>query len=82
MILPVFEGLLTDARRTGRVRRAVYLSAEQFTSYFLEALRGSVTATIGALVDIGVTAELCSSGGPGSSTITMASRVRKKLDDS
>ena len=50
--------------------------------YDLEALRGSVTATIGALVDIGVTAELCSSGGPGSSTITMASRVRKKLDES
>ena len=37
----LLEGLLTEARRSGRVRRAVMLSSEQFTSHFLEALQGS-----------------------------------------
>lgn len=37
----LLEGLLTEARRSGRVRRVMMLSSEQFTSYFLEALQGS-----------------------------------------
>ncbi len=37
----LLEGIWTEARRTSRMQRTVYLSAEQFTSYFLEALRGS-----------------------------------------
>lgn len=37
----LLEGIVTEARRSGRVRRALLLSAEQFTSQFLEALQGS-----------------------------------------
>ena len=37
----LLEALIENARRRSTVRRAVYLSAEQFTSQFLEALRGS-----------------------------------------
>lgn len=37
----LLEGIWTAVRRTGKLRRTVMLSAEQFTSYFLAALRGS-----------------------------------------
>jgi chromosomal replication initiator protein len=37
----LLEGLLTEARRRHRSLNAIYLTAEQFTSGFLEALRGS-----------------------------------------
>ena len=37
----LLEGICSGVRRTGRDRRVVSLSAEQFTSYFLEALQGS-----------------------------------------
>lgn len=37
----LLEGLWITARRASPAVRAVYLSAEQFTSYFLGALRGS-----------------------------------------
>jgi len=37
----LLEGIWTAARKSGHRQTAVYLSAEQFTSYFLEALRGS-----------------------------------------
>ena len=37
----LLEGVWSALRRSGRLRRLVYLSAEQFTSYFLEALHGS-----------------------------------------
>ena len=37
----LLEGIWTAARKTCRGTAAVYLSAEQFTSQFLEALRGS-----------------------------------------
>jgi chromosomal replication initiator protein len=36
----LLEGIFTEARRMGRGSTSVYLSAEQFTSSFLEALRG------------------------------------------
>ena len=36
----LLEGILTEARRMGRGSVSIYLSAEQFTSGFLEALRG------------------------------------------
>jgi chromosomal replication initiator protein len=37
----LLEGIWSAARKNSRNLSAVYLSAEQFTSYFLEALRGS-----------------------------------------
>ena len=37
----LLEGIWTAARKTHQRLTAVYLSAEQFTSHFLEALRGS-----------------------------------------
>lgn len=37
----LLEGIWTAARKTHQGMTAVYLSAEQFTSHFLEALRGS-----------------------------------------
>ena len=37
----LLEGIWTSARRSHQRLTAVYLSAEQFTSHFLEALRGS-----------------------------------------
>jgi chromosomal replication initiator protein len=37
----LLEGIWTDVRRSSRTRRVVMLSAEQFTSHFLEALHGS-----------------------------------------
>ncbi|NQU24454.1 MAG: chromosomal replication initiator protein DnaA [Candidatus Nealsonbacteria bacterium] len=37
----LLEGILSAARNARRGITAVYLSAEQFTTYFLEALRGS-----------------------------------------
>ena len=37
----LLEGIWTAVRKAGRGATAVYLSAEQFTSQFLEALRGS-----------------------------------------
>ena len=37
----LLEGIWTAARRSHQRLTAVYLSAEQFTSHFLEALRGS-----------------------------------------
>ncbi len=37
----LLEGICQAARRQSRERRVVSLSAEQFTSYFLEALQGS-----------------------------------------
>ena len=37
----LLEGIWTAARKSSRNLSAVYLSAEQFTSHFLEALRGS-----------------------------------------
>lgn len=37
----LLEGLWSSLRRTGQMKRLVYLSAEQFTGYFLEALHGS-----------------------------------------
>ena len=37
----LLEGIWTAGARRTAARRAVYLSAEQFTSQFLEALRGS-----------------------------------------
>lgn len=37
----LLEGILSETRRRGLVRRAVYLSSEQFTTQFVDALRGS-----------------------------------------
>ncbi|MHC4177085.1 MAG: chromosomal replication initiator protein DnaA, partial [Planctomycetota bacterium] len=37
----LLEGIWTAARKSHRQITAIYLSAEQFTTYFLEALRGS-----------------------------------------
>lgn len=37
----LLEGICAGVRRTARERRVISLSAEQFTSYFLEALQGS-----------------------------------------
>lgn len=37
----LLEGIWSELRRSRRLRRLVYLSAEQFTGYFLEALHGS-----------------------------------------
>ncbi len=37
----LLEGIWTSARRNNRGQMAIYLSAEQFTTLFLEALRGS-----------------------------------------
>lgn len=37
----LLEGIWTAARKSRRKMASVYLSAEQFTTYFLEALRGS-----------------------------------------
>ncbi len=37
----MLEGICTAARNQGRCTNAVYLSAEQFTTFFVEALRGS-----------------------------------------
>jgi len=37
----LLEGILSNTRRTGKVKRTLLLSAEQFTSNFLEALQGS-----------------------------------------
>jgi len=37
----LLEGIWTAAQKSGRKTAPVYLSAEQFTTYFLEALRGS-----------------------------------------
>jgi chromosomal replication initiator protein len=37
----LLEGICSLVRKTRRDRRAIQLSAEQFTSYFLEALQGS-----------------------------------------
>ena len=37
----LLEGIWTAAQKSPRKTSAVYLSAEQFTTYFLEALRGS-----------------------------------------
>jgi len=37
----LLEGIWTAVRRSGRGTTCVYLSAEQFTTFFLEALRGS-----------------------------------------
>jgi chromosomal replication initiator protein len=37
----LLEGIWTAARKSRRQTTVVYLSAEQFTTYFLEALRGS-----------------------------------------
>ena len=37
----LLEGICTAARNQGRCTNAVYLSAEQFTTFFVEALRGS-----------------------------------------
>ena len=37
----LLEGITQAARQTRGVKRAVLMSSEQFTSYFLEALRGS-----------------------------------------
>jgi chromosomal replication initiator protein len=37
----LLEGIWTAARRTHRDLRSIFLSAEQFTTYFVEALRGS-----------------------------------------
>lgn len=36
----LLEGIWSAARRTGAAKRVVFLSAEQFTSFFLEALPG------------------------------------------
>jgi len=37
----LLEGIVSEARRHRRVRRSLHLSAEQFTTQFLEALQGS-----------------------------------------
>lgn len=37
----LLEGILSEARRLNRHTHAIYLTAEQFTSQFLEALRGT-----------------------------------------
>lgn len=37
----LLEGICASVRRTARDKRVISLSAEQFTSYFLEALQGS-----------------------------------------
>jgi chromosomal replication initiator protein len=37
----LLEGIWTAAKKAAKPAHAVYLSAEQFTTYFLEALRGS-----------------------------------------
>jgi chromosomal replication initiator protein len=37
----LLEGIWVQARRTGALKRVIYLSAEQFTTQFIEALRGS-----------------------------------------
>jgi chromosomal replication initiator protein len=37
----LLEGIWCKARQSGQLRRIVYLSAEQFTTQFIEALRGS-----------------------------------------
>jgi chromosomal replication initiator protein len=36
----LLEGIWSQVRRSQSTRRVIYLTAEQFTSYFLEALRG------------------------------------------
>ncbi|HUE72186.1 MAG TPA: DnaA/Hda family protein, partial [Pirellulaceae bacterium] len=37
----LLEGIWTTARKSGQVKRVIYLTAEQFTTHFVEALRGS-----------------------------------------
>jgi chromosomal replication initiator protein len=37
----LLEGIWTAARKSGQVKRVIYLTAEQFTTHFVEALRGS-----------------------------------------
>ncbi len=37
----LLEGIWVQARRSGALKRVIYLSAEQFTTQFVEALRGS-----------------------------------------
>ncbi|MCA9223227.1 MAG: ATP-binding protein [Planctomycetales bacterium] len=37
----LLEGIYSAARRGGRIKRAVFLSAEQFTNYYLAALKGT-----------------------------------------
>lgn len=37
----LLEGIYSAARREGQVRRAIFLSAEQFTNYYLAALKGT-----------------------------------------
>jgi chromosomal replication initiator protein len=41
----LLEGIWSRSRRENPLRRAVYLSAEQFTTYFVEALRGQGLAS-------------------------------------
>ncbi|TWT31584.1 DnaA/Hda family protein [Blastopirellula retiformator] len=40
----LLEGIYGEARRTRKFERVVYLSAEQFTTYFLDALNGAGVA--------------------------------------
>jgi len=37
----LLEGIWTAARKSAQVRRVIYLTAEQFTTHFVEALKGS-----------------------------------------
>jgi chromosomal replication initiator protein len=37
----LLEGIWSAARKSGQVRRVVYLTAEQFTTHFVEALKGA-----------------------------------------
>lgn len=37
----LLEGIWTAARKSGQVQRVIYLTAEQFTTHFVEALKGS-----------------------------------------
>jgi chromosomal replication initiator protein len=37
----LLEGIWSAARKSGQVRRVIYLTAEQFTTHFVEALKGS-----------------------------------------
>ncbi len=37
----LLEGIWSAARKSGQVKRVIYLTAEQFTTHFVEALRGS-----------------------------------------
>lgn len=37
----LLEGIWTAARKSGQVKRVIYLTAEQFTTHFVDALKGS-----------------------------------------